>query len=80
MSNAPSPNSGTIVQEEQLTTRDHIDPDKHWIGESLPAASDEDTTYSGITTSAGTSPFPAVLIIPMTIALHMAYIFHQAIK
>lgn len=58
MSNQTETASGT-VQDENITGRSHIDPDKHWIGESLPAASDQDTTFAGVTTSAGTSPFPA---------------------
>jgi hypothetical protein len=45
--------------EENLTFRSHIDPDKHWIGEALPAGSDAETTASGIDSSAGHSPFPA---------------------
>lgn len=51
--------TGGTVKDENLTIRGHIDPDKHWIGETLPAASDADTTFGGTTTSAGTSPFPA---------------------
>ena len=47
------------VQEESLTTRGHIDPDKHWIGESLPSPSDAEATHAGVTSGAGVSPFPA---------------------
>jgi hypothetical protein len=51
--------TGGTVKDENLTIRGHLDPDKHWIGETLPAPSDQETTYGGIKTSAGTSPFPA---------------------
>lgn len=51
--------TGGTVKDENLTIRGHIDPDKHWIGESLPSPSDQETTYAGVTTSAGSSPFPA---------------------
>ena len=46
-------------KEERLTIREHMDPDKHWIGETLPAASIQDVQYSGTTTKVGESPFPA---------------------
>ena len=59
MSDTQAAPLGSVVKDEPMTDRSHIDPDKHWIGESLPAASDQDTTYSGSKTSAGTSPFPA---------------------
>lgn len=46
-------------KKEYLTVRDHIDPDKHWIGETLPAASVGDIQYAGVTTAVGVSTFPA---------------------
>ena len=49
----------TAFKEESLSVRDHMDPDKHWIGETLPGGSDAETRPSGIRTSAGSSPFPA---------------------
>jgi hypothetical protein len=45
--------------DENLTLRDHLDPDKHWIGETLPAPTIGDVQYAGVTTSAGASPFPS---------------------
>ena len=49
----------TGYQEENLTRRGHEDPDKHWIGETLPSPSLAEATYAGIKTATGTSPFPA---------------------
>ena len=46
-------------KEEQLTTREHMDADKHWIGESLPAPSDSEVKSLGAVNSAGVSPYPA---------------------
>lgn len=51
--------SETGFQEEFLNTRSHNDPDRHWIGESLPRASDEEITFSGTETRAGDSIFSA---------------------
>lgn len=45
--------------DETLSIRDHIDPDKHWIGETLPAPSLGETTFAGVLTAVGESPFPA---------------------
>jgi hypothetical protein len=45
--------------DETLTVRDHLDPDKHWIGETLPAPTIGDVQYAGVLTSAGASPFPS---------------------
>lgn len=45
--------------EESLTEREHNDPDKHWVGETLPAPSVDDVKFAGVDTSAGASPFPA---------------------
>jgi len=53
MSNTPN------FEEEKLTERDHLDPDKHWIGEALPAPSIKETQTGGLTNSPGDSPFPA---------------------
>lgn len=53
--------SGVTFEEEPLTTKEHMDPDKHWIGESLPAPSPGDiASVIGTSASAtGSSPFPA---------------------
>jgi hypothetical protein len=45
--------------DDNLTIRDHLDPDKHWIGETLPAPSLGETTFAGVLTAVGESPFPA---------------------
>lgn len=46
-------------QEQPITLREHIDPDKHWIGESLPMPSQAHMKASGITTDVGRVPFVA---------------------
>lgn len=47
-------------EEQNLTHREHNDPDKHWVGESLPAPSLADVAASvGNLTAAGTSKFPS---------------------
>lgn len=51
--------SEQLIKDRNLTDRTHNDPDRHWIGESLPAPSDEETTFAGTLTSAGASVFPA---------------------
>jgi hypothetical protein len=46
--------------DANLTIRDHMDPDKHWIGETLPAPTQGDLAATvGITSGPGDSPFPA---------------------
>lgn len=57
MSTTESSASG--YEEENLTHRDHLDPDKHWIGEALPAPSIQELATSGYATGVGESPFPA---------------------
>jgi len=52
-------NDNPAFKEEPLSEFDHIDPDKHWIGESLPSPSLAEVTYAGAATATGTSPFPA---------------------
>jgi hypothetical protein len=54
-SNAPkNPN------DANLTIRDHQDPDKHWIGETLPAPTQGDIPGTvGTVSGPGDSPFPA---------------------
>lgn len=49
-----------IYKEENLTLRDHLDPDKHWIGDSLgvPTQSEIAATV-GTVASPGDSPFVA---------------------
>ena len=51
--------SAGSFKEPTLTEREHIDPDKHWIGEALPAAGTTESKPSGSSTGPGTSPFPA---------------------
>lgn len=46
-------------QHETLDEVSHSDPDKHFIGESLPSPSLAETKYAGVATATGTSPFPA---------------------
>lgn len=46
--------------DENLTIRDHQDPDKHWIGETLPAPTQGDIPGTvGTLSGVGDSPFPA---------------------
>jgi microcystin-dependent protein len=53
------PSTGPF-KEENLTLRDHYDPDKHWIGESLPVPTQSEIAATvGSTASPGDSPFPA---------------------
>jgi len=51
--------SSSLVEDEQLTVYQHMDADKHWIGESLPPPSIGEVQYAGVLTAVGTSPFPA---------------------
>lgn len=54
--NSETDPSGTKgFEEETLTYREHNDPDKHWIGESLAEPSLQDTASAGQTTFPGTS-------------------------
>lgn len=52
--------SGTVgLVGQPLTISEHLDGDKHWIGEALPAASVQEMSSVGSSASIGTSPFPA---------------------
>jgi len=53
------PYASTSVADENLSTRGHIDPDKHWIGEALPSPSIGEIKPSGVATHTGYSPFVA---------------------
>ena len=66
------------LQEESLTIRDHLDPDKHWIGESLPAPSPEEVSSTGSITTVGTSPFPARADHAHELVLHNTVIGNTA--
>lgn len=55
---APKENS-SLIEDEQLTVYQHMDADKHWIGESLPPPSIQEVQYAGVKTAVGESPFPA---------------------
>jgi hypothetical protein len=49
-----------IFEDKNLTLQDHLDPDKHFIGDSLPApSSGEVATSIGVSSGTGSSPFPA---------------------
>lgn len=48
-----------VFKEEYLKVREHMDPDRHWIGETLPAPSEGEVQYAGVETAVGASPFPA---------------------
>lgn len=59
-SSTPDDPSGTGGFEElPITFRDHLDPDKHWIGDALPAPSIGEVRAAGQVTDEGDSPFPA---------------------
>lgn len=45
--------------DSSLSTVDHEDPDKHYIGAALPVASDNELRPVGVNTTAGASPYPA---------------------
>lgn len=49
----------TTFEQEYLLKSEHEDPDKHWIGETLPAPSVGLVRASGAETTVGKSPFPA---------------------
>ena len=52
--------SGERVQDEPLTIREHLDPDKHWIGEALaPPTQSEIAATVGTVSGPGDSPFVA---------------------
>jgi hypothetical protein len=52
--------TGYKLQEETLTIRDHLDPDKHWIGEALAVPTQTEIAATvGSTSSPGDSPFVA---------------------
>lgn len=51
---------GYKLQEETLTVRDHLDPDKHWIGETLPVPTQTEIAATiGTISGPGDSPIPA---------------------
>lgn len=52
-------NTSITFQDEALTEVSHQDPDKHWIGEALPAPSQSEVEKSGTVSGVGESPFPA---------------------
>lgn len=45
--------------ENFMTLREHQDTDKHYIGDSLPMPSPEQTQSAGIENNTGVSPFPS---------------------
>jgi hypothetical protein len=51
--------SSSLLEEQPLTQRKHIDADLHWIGESLPVPSAAHARSLGVSNSIGTVPFPA---------------------
>ncbi len=53
MSNTP------VFEEKNLTERQHLDPDRHLIGDALGVASLEDIADAGFEKQTGESPFPA---------------------
>jgi len=55
-----SQTNAETVQDTPLTIREHLDPDKHWIGETLaPPTQSEIAATVGITSGPGDSPFVA---------------------
>lgn len=48
-----------LFPDEKFDVVSHQDPDKHWIGETLPVSSDEEVSNIGTTNKAGDSPFVA---------------------
>ena len=54
----PSRETKTFEQEPLLKV-EHEDPDKHWIGETIPAPSTSEVVGAGNENFAGNSPFPA---------------------
>ena len=46
-------------KETTLTIRDHEDPSKHFMGETLPIPSIGDVSVAGFVSGTGTSPIPA---------------------
>lgn len=46
-------------KEEYLTVREHMDHDKHYIGDTLPVPTADEIAASGVTTVVGNSPIPA---------------------
>lgn len=48
-----------VFKEVPLTNRQHLDPDKHLIGDSIGVASLEDIADAGFEKTTGDSPFPA---------------------
>jgi hypothetical protein len=52
-------NKQGAFEEVAMTLRDHVDPDKHWMGEGLPVPSDSEVKGVGVIKTAGTSKFPA---------------------
>lgn len=49
----------SAFEHKTLTDREHLDPDKHWIGEALPSPSSGELAASGNANSTGDSPYPA---------------------
>jgi len=55
-----SDSAGTKVFKEYLTVREHLDPDKHWIGEALAPPTQGDLAATvGTLSGPGDSPFVA---------------------
>lgn len=60
MPNPAKQNTGYKLQEVPLTVRDHLDPDKHWIGEGLGVPTQTEIAATvGALSSPGDSPFVA---------------------
>jgi|SRR5215510_5460151 len=52
--------TGYSLQDEKLTIRDHLDPDKHWIGEALGVPTQTEIAATvGTASKPGDSPFVA---------------------
>jgi hypothetical protein len=51
--------SNTLLEEQPLTQRRHIDADLHWIGESLPIPALTHARYSGLQSHPGLVAHPA---------------------
>lgn len=57
---------------------DHLDMDKHWIGESLPSPSLSEVKTAGIVNSTGISQFPARADHTHDVAFRSAYYHHES--
>lgn len=69
---------GSKFEQTPMMLIDHLDMDKHWIGEALPSPSTGEIKTAGIISTTGSSPFPARADHTHDVAFRSSFYQHEA--